>query len=79
LITGLEDEKAATMAFPIPADDRLTVSVPGYFRAELTDSQGKRVFEGPGEDHLVINTSAMPAGLYLLNVGIRKEKVIVRH
>lgn len=79
LITGLEDEPATTMAFPIPADDRLTVSVPGCFHAELTDSQGKKVFVGPGEDHLVINTSSLPAGLYLLGVGTRKEKVIVRH
>lgn len=79
LITGLEDETVATMAFPNPADDRLTVSLPGCFHAALIDSQGKKVFEGVGEDYLVINTSALPAGLYLLGVDSKKEKVIVRH
>jgi hypothetical protein len=79
VITGLEDKAATTMAFPNPANERLTVSEPGHFFVQLTDSQGRRVFEGEGNDQLLINTSALPPGLYLLGVGARKEKVIVRH
>ncbi len=78
-VTGLEQETTLTLAYPNPADDRLTVSEPGCFHAQLTDGQGRKVFEGAGEDHLVIGTASFPAGLYLLRVGARVEKVVVRH
>ncbi|MBL7850085.1 MAG: aryl-sulfate sulfotransferase [Cyclobacteriaceae bacterium] len=79
LITGLEDEPQNTLAYPNPADDRLTVTAPGTFHALLRDTQGKRVFEGKGRDQLVISTTALPPGLYLLTVGQKTEKVVVRH
>ncbi len=79
LITALEDELVQTMAFPNPADDRLTVTAPGRFSAVISNSLGLPVYEGYGDNQLVVRTDLFPAGLYLLQVGSRKEKVIVRH
>ncbi len=80
LVTGLPEKQNLTVvAYPNPVDDKLTVSMPGRFKASLVDSQGRKVFEGSGEDHLVIGTAAMSPGLYLLRINARVEKVIIRH
>ncbi|MBL7847061.1 MAG: aryl-sulfate sulfotransferase [Cyclobacteriaceae bacterium] len=79
LVTGLEEKPVTALAYPNPANDRLTVTAPGCFNAVIMDGQGRKVFEGPGEDQLVINTSSISPGLYLLRVGKRVEKVVVRH
>lgn len=79
LVTGLEDKPLSTISYPNPVDERLTVTSPGKFSATLVDGQGKKLFEGQGEDTLFINTASMPAGLYLLQVGKRVEKILVRH
>lgn len=80
LITGLQEKQnGIALSYPNPVDDRLTVSVPGCFHASLADSHGRKVFEGSAEDYLVIGTAGMSAGLYLLRVNARVEKVVIRH
>ncbi len=80
LVTGLPEKQNVTLvAYPNPVDDKLTVSVPGCFHATLVDGQGRKVFEGSGEDHLMIGTAGMSPGLYLLQVNAQVEKVIIRH
>lgn len=79
LITAVEETPTIGLSFPNPADDRITVTSPGCFSAVLFDGQGKKTFEGSGNDQLQINTSQMTAGLYVLRVGNRVEKVVIRH
>lgn len=79
LITGLEDESTTTLAFPNPADDKLTVTSPGCFHAAITDGMGRKVFDGQGDEQLIIPTSNLSPGLYLLRVGAKIEKVLIRH
>jgi hypothetical protein len=79
LITGIDEVSSGAMAYPNPADDQLAVTSPGCFRAGLTDGMGRRVFEGEGEDQLVIPTSSLSPGLYLLRIGTKTEKILIRH
>lgn len=79
LITGLEKEAVATMVYPNPADDRLTVTGQGRFKAVITNPIGVPVYEGYGDEQLMIRTELFPTGLYLLQVGAKTEKIIIRH
>ena len=79
LITALPNENPKVVSFPNPVDDKLTINVPGCFHASLVDNLGKKVFDADGENQMVIVTSSMPAGLYLLRVKDKIEKVIIRH
>jgi len=79
LVTGIDEEQQTGLAYPNPANDFITVTSPGCFSVFLTDGTGRKVFEGQGEDQLRINTAAMSAGLYIIRVGKRVEKVMVAH
>ncbi len=79
LITGLEDEPLTAFAYPNPAHDFITVTSPGSFTAVLSDNQGRRIVENQGYDQVRINTAYLSAGLYIVRVGSRVEKVLIRH
>lgn len=79
LVTAVEEKTQAGISYPNPADDQMIVTSPGCFTAVLSDGQGKRVFEGVGNEKLQISTSQMAAGLYVLRVGNRVEKVVIKH
>lgn len=79
LVTGLEEEQSTIFAFPNPARDQLTVNSPGCFTAVLSDSQGRKVIETPGNEQVNINTSHLANGLYVIRVGTRTEKILIRH
>lgn len=78
VITGLEDQPSLA-TFPNPADDKLTIQSGGFIRASLFDGQGKKVFEGEGDQRLTISTSTMMTGIYLLRTNEKVEKVFIRH
>jgi Arylsulfotransferase (ASST)/Secretion system C-terminal sorting domain len=79
LVTGLEETSVTRMVYPNPANNSLTVASPGNFTVELSDSQGKKVMEARGSGLVLINTSHLGAGLYIVRVGARAEKVLIRH
>lgn len=79
MITAVDEVAHEGISYPNPANDHIVVRSPGCFTAVLSDGQGKRVFEGSGNDQLQVSTVQLAAGLYMLRVGNRLEKVVIRH
>lgn len=81
LVTGLEEEHSGMpMIHPVPSNEVIHINWKGKeFRATLVDMMGKKLFEGCAQDNLSINTTQIPAGLYLLRTNDQTTKIIVRH
>jgi hypothetical protein len=79
--TGAEPKSTLLAIFPNPAHDMLTLqSENGDVRpARIVDGAGRTVWEGIHAGTTQLSTQSWPSGLYILELGGDKRKIIITH
>jgi uncharacterized delta-60 repeat protein len=74
-IPSVTDE-TSPMIFPVPFDQRLTISSDKPAQVEVYDAQGRRVISGETSGDSVWDVSSWPCGIYLIRCGDSVRRVI---
>lgn len=83
-VTSVGDQNEGAVIFPNPANDKLAVRANGINEVMVYDLVGQCVYRYHGStDALEINTSALNAGVYTVNVttseGMSSRRIVVIH
>lgn len=69
--------------YPNPVSDVLTITSEQQGTLEMYNAAGRRIFTTTFNNEAIVNTSALPNGLYILRLrteqGLQTARIIVQH
>lgn len=64
--------------YPNPTQNKLTIELTGNFNYEITDTKGRIIEKGEGDDSSIVNTTYYTSGVYFLNLSSEKVSTMIR-
>ncbi len=73
-----ENDITDLKVYPNPTENKLTIELSGDFDFEITDTKGRILEKGNGNDSSIVNTSYYTSGVYFLNLSSEKVNTTIR-
>lgn len=73
-----ENDLSNLKVYPNPTENKLTIELSGDFNFEITDTKGRIIEKGNGNNFSTINTTNYTSGVYFLNLSSENVNTMIR-